>query len=101
MIDRVKNYSEIVKEVNFDKKQKPAEPAQPRGVTEVSKRDKMLEFAKRIQRPAVKKVRSMTQQNGKGEDEGEVTGKNMSRQIEFLESQHQVYQQQLRELRIS
>ena len=99
MIEKIKNYSEIVKEVNFEKKPKAVEVILEPINFEVSKREKMLEFAKRIPKPSCTQIRSLTQNVQKKETEN--SGKErFPQQIEFLENQHQFYQQKLKDLRI-
>ena len=98
-IDKIKNYSEIVKEVNFDKKPKLAETIESK-INETSKRDKMLEFAKRIPKPSTHKNRSLTQKNSRPDSTTQNAGI-ANTQIEFLENQHQMYQQKLKDLKIN
>ena len=57
MIEKIKNYSEIVKEVNFEKKPRQNEAVEAPVFNDVSKRDKMLEFARKIQRPVNRNTR--------------------------------------------
>lgn len=101
IIDKMKNYSEIVKEVNFEKKTKEVKSVQEvKLLADTSKRDKMLEFAKRIPVPKRKQDRSGIIQNSKL-DSVQQKSELFPKQIEFLENQHQIYQQKLKELKIN
>lgn len=100
MIERVKNYSEIVKEVNFEKRPRHTDPGEQKRQNEPSKRDKMLEFAKRIILPQQRKRTSLPPQRNAQQPLSEQNQPSMSEQIEFLEGQHQAYQQKLRQLHI-
>lgn len=100
MIEKIKNYSEIVKEVNFEKKPKLIQIKESKMCQDVSKRNKMLEFARRIQRPANRNARSSTQQITKIELKPDEQF-SFPRQIEFLENQHYLYQQKLKDLKIN
>ena len=101
MIEKAKNYAEVVKEVNFDRKTKLAEglPVNPKANVEPSRRDRMMEFAKHIHRPVAKKqsLHPSTHLNNsltKISQDG-------SKQIEILENQHLIYQQRLKDLKIN
>ena len=100
MNEKIKNYSEIVKEVNFEKKPRLMEIKESKICQDVSKRNKMLEFAKRIQRPTNRNARSSTQQMTKV-DSTASEQISFPRQIEFLENQHHLYQQKLKDLKIN
>ena len=96
-VSKIRQYSEIVKEVNFDKKSKVADPVVEFKKNEMSKRDKMLEFAKSI--PKIKKhaFKTLTSKPVGNGSRGDVETK----EIEFLENQHQMYQQKLKNMKIN
>lgn len=96
MIDKVRNYSEIVKEVNFERRGRPLEPLTSKAPTEPSRRDRMIEFAKRIPRPPLKKPSLSALEVPQGKE-----GTRLPKQIEFLENQHLLYQQKLKDLKLS
>jgi hypothetical protein len=96
MIEKVRNYSEIVKEVNFERRGRPVDPLTPKPLGEPSRRDRMMEFAKRVPRPPLKKP-SLTTIDAPHLKQGS----HLPKPMEFLENQHLLYQQRLKDLKIS
>ena len=86
-------YSEMVKELNTDRFAKGPE-IQEETCKELSKRDRALEFARKIPKPMLKNSRSKTVHNGfrNVRSPGQ---ENLASHMEFLESQHQLYQRRL------
>lgn len=98
-MEKAKNYSEIVKEVNFDRRPRPGFGTATPQQAEPSRREKMLEFARQIPRPLPKRPAQMTRSPSSSVQGAEAS--HPTKQLEFLENQHLLYQQKLKDLKIN